>query len=80
MEGRQNAASLEFDPEPSETAFLAVFFFSNFHKCRPVAADNDMGCSTDVRAAFGESALNSGRIILLFGRPNPFCASLLSSI
>ena len=27
---------------------------------------------------FGESALNSGRIILLFGRPDPFYASLLS--
>ena len=34
----------------------------------------------DVRVTFGESALNSGRIILLFGRPDPFYASLLSSI
>ena len=30
----------------------------------------------DVRATFGESALNSGRIIWLFGRPDPFYSSL----
>ena len=36
--------------------------------------------SMDVRATFGESGLNSGRIILLFGWPDPFYASLLSSI
>ena len=34
----------------------------------------------DVRATFGEYALNSGRIILLFGRPDQFHALLLSSI
>ena len=34
----------------------------------------------DVRAAFGESGLDSGRIILLLGRPDPVYASLMSSI
>ena len=34
----------------------------------------------DERATFGESGLNTGRIILLFGRPDPFYASLLCSI
>ena len=34
----------------------------------------------DVRATFGASGLNSGPIILLFGRPDPFYVSLLSSI
>ena len=34
----------------------------------------------DVRATLGESALNSGRIVLLFGRPDPFYALLLSTI
>ena len=34
----------------------------------------------DVRTTLGESALSSGRIILLVGRPHLFYASLLSSI
>ena len=34
----------------------------------------------DVRATFGESGLNSGRITWLFDRPDPFYASLLSII
>ena len=35
----------------------------------------------DARATFGESGLNSGRIILLFGQPDPFYAPFfLSSI
>ena len=34
----------------------------------------------DVRATFGESGLDSGRIILLFGRPNPLYTSLVSRI
>ena len=34
----------------------------------------------DVRVTFGESVFNSGRIILLFGQPDPFYASLLSCI
>ena len=34
----------------------------------------------DVRATFGESGLNIGRMVLLFGRLNPFYASLLSRI
>ena len=34
----------------------------------------------DVPATFGDSGLNSGRIILLFGRPDPLYALLLCSI
>ena len=41
-----------------------------------VAVD-DVGM--DVRATFDESGLNTGRIIWLFGRPDPFYASLLCS-
>ena len=60
--------------------------FPNFDKCHSeVAGDVISGVAVeyvgmDVSATFSESGLNSGRIILLFGRPDPFCASLLSSI
>ena len=56
--------------------------FPNFAKRRSeVAGDVISGVAVDyvgmdVRATFGESGLNSGRIILLFGRPHPFHASL----
>ena len=59
--------------------------FSNFDKCRPEAAGGvisgralDDVC-TDVSAGFGDSRLNSARIIRLFVRPDPFCALLCSS-
>ena len=60
--------------------------FPNLDKCRSaVAGDVISGeavdyVGMDVCATFAESALNSGRIILLFGRPDPFYASILSSI
>ena len=59
--------------------------FSNFDKCRPeVAGDVISGAAlvyvrVDVRAKFGDSRLNNGRIIRLFGRPDSFYA-LLGSI
>ena len=40
-----------------------------------VAADK---VGMDVRANFGESTLDSGRIIRFFDRPGPFCALLCS--
>ena len=70
-----------------ETVGSGIFGrFPNFNKCRSeVAGDVISGVAVDyvgmdVRATFGESGLNSGRIILLFGRPDPFYASLLSNI
>ena len=46
-----------------------------------VASDVISGVATDyvgidVRATFGESALNSGQIIILVGPPDPFYTSL----
>ena len=56
--------------------------FSNLDKCRP-EADSDVVSgvaldyvATDVHAGFGDSRLNSGRIIELFVRQDPFCAPL----
>ena len=60
--------------------------FPNVDKCRSEEAGDVISgaavghVGTDVSATFGESGLNSGRIILLFGRPDPLYASLLSSI
>ena len=60
--------------------------FPNFDKYRSEVAGDIMSglaidyVGVDVRTIFGESALNSGRIIWLFGRQNPFYASLLPSI
>ena len=51
------------------------FLRGNF---RPQVANDvisgvDVDCvGMDVSATFGESGLNRGRIILLFGRPDPF--------
>ena len=51
---------------------------SNFSECRPdVAGDVRSGMTIesvgmDVRAKFGDSRLNGGRIIRLFVRPDPF--------
>ena len=59
--------------------------FSNFDKCRSeVAGDVISGVAVDkvgmdVRATFGESGLNSGRIFWT-APPDPFYASLLCSI
>ena len=57
----------KFNPKSSEAAFSAVF--SNIDNCRPqIASDVISGVSlgyvgVDVRAKFGDSRLNSGRII-----------------
>ena len=65
--GRQNSAPLKFDPKPSEAAFWTVF--SNFDKCQLEVAGNVISgvavelIGMDVRATFGESVLNNGRII-----------------
>ena len=54
--------------------------FFELDKCRlEVAGDVISGVAVDyvgmnVRASFGETGLNSGRIILIFGRPDPFYA------
>ena len=59
--------------------------FPHFDKCRSeVAAEVILGVAEDyvwmdVRATFGESGLNSVPNYF-FGRPDPFYASLLSSI
>ena len=82
--GRQNAASLKFDPKPSDAAFRS--FFSNFGKCRSkVAGDIISGVAvkyvgTHVCSTCGGCVLNSGRNIWLFGWPDQFYASLLCSI
>ena len=67
--------------KPSKAAFATVFH-GNFRLevvsdvVSSVAVDYvDM----DVRTTFGETGLNSGQIILLFGRLDPFYASLLCS-
>ena len=85
--GRQNAA-----PQNSIQIIGGSIFghFSNFDKCRLEAAGDvisgvavdsvGMYVGIDVRATFGESGSNSGRIIRLIGRPNSFYASLLCSI
>ena len=69
--------------KPPDAAFSTVFFRRIF---RP-KADSDVisGVGVEyigmnVRATYGESGLNTGRIILLYGRPHPFYASLLCSI
>ena len=60
--------------------------FRNFYNCRSeVAGDVISGVAVDyvgmdVCTTFGESGLNSDRIILLFVRLEPFYASLLYSI
>ena len=60
--------------------------FANFYKCQSEVADDVISrvavdyVDMDILATFGESGLNSGRLILLLGRPDPFYASLLSSI
>ena len=60
--------------------------FPNFDQCRSeVTGDVIPGAAVDyvgmnVPATFGESGLNSGRIISLVDRPDPFYASLCSSI
>ena len=76
--GRQNAAPLKFDPKPSEATFSVVFL--NFDKYRPEVADDVISgvtldyVSVDVLARVGDSRLNSGLIIRLFGWPDQFCA------
>ena len=61
-------------------------YFPNFDKCRSEVAGDVMSgvavdhVGVDVRSTIGESGLNSGRIILLFSRPDPYYASRLSSI
>ena len=56
--------------------------FANFDKCRPeVAGDVTSSVALDcvgmnVCAKFGDSRLNGGRIIRLFGQPDPFHAFL----
>ena len=60
--------------------------FPNYDKCLSEVADDVISgvavdyVGMDVRAIFGESWLYSGRIIWLFGQPDPFYASLLSTI
>ena len=65
----KNAAPLEFDSNPSETAFPA--FFSR-HNCRlEVVGDAISGVvvvdqvGVDIRVKFGDSRLNRGPIIRL---------------
>ena len=63
----------------------AIFgHFSNMDICRTEAAGHvisDMALEyvvTDVPVSFGNSRLNSGRIIRLFVQPDPYCALLRS--
>ena len=59
--------------------------FSNFDNWRPEVTCDVMFQATfehvgvDVRAEFGGSRLNSGRTILLYGRPDPVCTLLRST-
>ena len=67
--------------KPSEAAF-STFFRDNFWL--GVVSDIISGVAVysacmGVHATFGESWLYSGRPMLLFGRPDPFYASFLSS-
>ena len=74
---RQNAAPLKFDPKPSNAAFLGLF---SDERCRSeVTGDVISGMAIgeagmDIRAKFGDSELNVGQIIRVFGQPHPFCA------
>ena len=64
---------------PKAVGAVIIGRFSNFDICRSeVAGDVISGVAIDqvgldVRAAFGESGSNSGRIIRLFRRLDPFC-------
>ena len=68
--------------KPSDAPFSAIF--SNFDKCRPEAPGDVISgmaldhVGMDVTASLGGSRLNSGRIIRLFVRLDPFCALLCS--
>ena len=60
---------------------VANFDKSRLKEAGDVISDVAVDCvGMDVRATFDEYGLNSGRIILLFSRPDPFYASLLSNI
>ena len=63
---------------------MVGFLFLNFHKCQPeIAGDVISGTAVqsvgmDVLTKFGDSRLNNGGIIRLFGREDPFYAFLNS--
>ena len=67
--GRQNAAPQTFDPKLSDTTFSDVFLNCDIY--RPEVADDVITSvavgqiGMDVRGKFGDSWLNSGRIIRL---------------
>ena len=71
---------------PKAVGSSIIGHFLNFDKCQlEVSGDVISGVAVyyvgmDVRATFGESGLNIGQIILLFGWPDPCYASLVSSI
>ena len=66
--------------QPKAIGCSIFFRFSNFDNCRSkIAGDLISGealgyVSLDVRAKFGDSRLNSGRIIRRFRRPDPLYA------
>ena len=82
--GEVNRRATQIRPKAVESGIFS--HFPNFDKCRSqVAGDVISGVVVDYvgmdgRATFCESGLNSGRIILLFGRPDPFYSLILSSI
>ena len=79
----RNNLSREIAPKAVRGDILDGFFRDNF--LPEIVSDVmfdvavDYVC-VDVHATFGEPELNSGRIILLFGQPDKFYASVLSSI
>ena len=64
--------------------FLPFFKRLNFYKYRLEAAGEVISgmaldyVGKDGSASFGDSRLNSSRIIRLFARPDPFCSPLCS--
>ena len=76
---RKNATPIKFDQKSSEAQHDQPFF-KNFEKCLPEVADDAISGvavdqrGMDVRVKLGYSRLNSGRIIRLFGQPDPLYA------
>ena len=81
---RHNASPIKFDPKPPAVTFSAVFFI--FDKSRPeVPGDVISGVAidsvgVDVHVKFSAHRLNSGRIIRLFGRPDPLLRTFLQNL
>ena len=81
--GQAKRRATKICPKRSKAAFSVAF--SNFDKCpQEVAGDVIPGAALvdvgmDVRVIFSDFRLNSGQVIRLFDRPDPFYALLCST-